>query len=98
LDVSGIVPFRLALVERITRYKGDLLEYRMVLVHPTEACIMPTSSEMARARADQEAERADQEAERADQEAERANQEAERANRLQNLVEKYRAEFGDLDM
>jgi hypothetical protein len=76
LDVSDIVPFRIGLVERNTRYKGDLPEYRMVLIHPTEARIFLTAGEMDRDRADRE---------------------AGRANQLQDLLEKYRAKFGDLN-
>jgi hypothetical protein len=69
LDVSNLVPFRIGLVERVKKYRGDLQEYRMVLIDPTEARILLTSGEMDR----------------------------DRANHLQDLVDKYRAKFGDLD-
>jgi Uma2 family endonuclease len=107
LNVSHLVPFRIGLIERVTKYKGGLPTYRMVLVHPSQPRIMETSMQIAvgkeRERADQEHERAEQERERAEQERERAEteheraeKEHERAERLQRDLANYEQKFGKL--
>ncbi|MEX2681926.1 MAG: hypothetical protein Q6373_010005 [Candidatus Sigynarchaeota archaeon] len=83
IDTSGIVPFRIGLMERRVRLKGGLATYRMILVHPTEPVMLLTRAEQERARAEQEKARAEQEKARADS--------------LEKLVSRYRDKFGPLE-
>lgn len=59
IDTSGIVPFRIGLMERRVKVKGGLSAWRMVLVHPTEPRLLQTRLEQEKARAEQEKARAD---------------------------------------
>jgi hypothetical protein len=90
LDTSGIVPFRIGLMERRVQFKGGLSTWRMILVHQTEPVLLLT-------RAEQEKVRAEQEKARAEQEKARAEQEKARADDLQKVVGRYRDRFGPLD-
>nr|MDO8116479.1 Uma2 family endonuclease [Candidatus Sigynarchaeota archaeon] len=83
LDTSDIVPFRIGLMERKTMFKGGLSTWRMILVHPTEPCILPTAT--------------GKEQERAEKERERAEKERERADMLQEKIDRYNKKFGPLD-
>ncbi|MHA1267080.1 MAG: hypothetical protein ACTSRS_17710 [Candidatus Helarchaeota archaeon] len=82
LDVSGIVPFKLGIMELESQHEGDLPRYRLILVNPETYEIYPTRAEQAEARVEQAEARAEQ------AEA-RAEQAEARAKRLQNQLEEF---------
>jgi Uma2 family endonuclease len=83
LNVGNIVPFKIGIMELISRHEGDLPRYRLILVNTQNYGIFPTLAQKEKNRADQEKSRADQEKSRADQEKARADQ-------LQKELDQYR--------
>jgi Uma2 family endonuclease len=66
LNVGNIVPFKIGIMELISRHEGDLPRYRLILVNTQNYEIFPTLAQKEKNRADQEKNRADQEKARAD--------------------------------
>ncbi|MHA1680091.1 MAG: hypothetical protein ACTSUE_03720 [Promethearchaeota archaeon] len=83
IDTSPVVPFRLGLMERNKKVRGDTnLACRLILVHQTEPRILPTRVEIVKKQAEQEKQRAEQEKQRADD--------------LEARLKKFKDKFGNV--